>query len=574
MLRNIFAFLPAIVLTCVSGLGHAAGDQVNSLRVAAIQMVISNDVEENLSRILRGIAEAAESDARLVLFPETALSGFDRETIKQLDWSGLKQAMDAVAERAKENNVYVLYGCATQSDRERPYNSAVLIGPDGAEITRYHKLGPEPWFTPGDHLTLFEIDGIPCTAMVCHDERYPEVVRLPVLSGALACFYLSYEINSMEAALRKAEGYRAQLIARAVENGIWVCQANGIGPLGDSNTKSLGHSRIVSPDGVVQVEAPALVDTMIVEEIRPSDSGRGNALESLELSPVGDWWREGIKLVRHANSPRAELLDASSKSIVDVKNTVRLALMQTVPAKWELDKNFDVFLKMLDVASDEQAEVFVTPECWLDGYAAPDKSSTPAKLQAIAQPLVGSKYLDRVAAEARKRSMYICFGFTSLEDHKIFNASGLWNDHGELVGVYHKTHLQTHDLQYEFGRELPVWETPWGPLGIMICADRRWPETARTLRLQGARLILNPTYGMHHEANEWWMRTRSYENQCFIAFAHPNVGFVVDPKGNVLSKRDEQPGVLISDVDLSQATDDNHLRDRRPELYRAITDLK
>ena len=170
--------------------------------------------------------------------------------------------------------------------------------------------------------------------------------------------------------------------------------------------------------------------------------------------------------------------------------------------------------------------------------------------------------------------MNICFGFSSLEDGKVYNASGLWDDQGKLVGVYHKTHLQTHDLQYEFGAGLPVWDTPWGPMGIMICADRRWPETARTLRLQGARLILNPTYGMHHEANEWWMRTRSYENQCFIAFTHPNVGFVVDPKGKVADKRDEQPGVLISDIDLSRATNDNHLKDRRPELYRAITDFE
>ncbi len=208
--------------------------------------------------------------------------------------------MKTVAACAKQHDLYVLYGCATQSEKERPYNSAVLIGPEGKEITRYHKLGPEPWFEPGDHLTLFEIDGVPCTAMICHDERYPEVVRLPVLSGAVVCFYISYEINSMEAALRKAEGYRAQLIARAAENGIWVCQANGIGPLGESNAKSLGQSRMIAPDGVVRVEAPALVDTMIVEEIRPSDAGRRNALESLELSPVGNWWREGLKLVKHA----------------------------------------------------------------------------------------------------------------------------------------------------------------------------------------------------------------------------------------------------------------------------------
>ena len=101
----------------------------------------------------------------------------------------------------------------------------------------------------------------------------------------------------------------------------------------------------------------------------------------------------------------------------------------------------------------------------------------------------------------------------------------------------------------------------------MICADRRWPEVARTLRLQGARLILNPSYGMHHEANEWWMRTRACENQCFVAFAHPRVSFVAGPDGNLAAKRAEDtPGVLVCDLDLSQAREDNHLADQRPEL--------
>jgi predicted amidohydrolase len=165
----------------------------------------------------------------------------------------------------------------------------------------------------------------------------------------------------------------------------------------------------------------------------------------------------------------------------------------------------------------------------------------------------------------------MCFGFTSREDGRIYNAAGLWGADGKRIGVYHKTHLQTHDLQFSPGESLPVWPTPWGPTGVMICADRRWPETARTLRLQGARLILNPSYGMCHEENEWWMRTRSYENQCFIAFAHPKVGFVVDPRGKLAAKLDgEGPGVLVYEVDLAEAKDDNHIRDRRPDLYRVI----
>jgi predicted amidohydrolase len=114
---------------------------------------------------------------------------------------------------------------------------------------------------------------------------------------------------------------------------------------------------------------------------------------------------------------------------------------------------------------------------------------------------------------------------------------------------------------------------------MMICADRRWPETVRTLRLKGARLILNPTYGFYNDLNEAMMRTRSYENQCFIAFAHPRQSLVTDPQGRVLARQDglesesHLPRLLLCDVDLSQATQDNHLRDRRPEIYAPITSI-
>ena len=253
--------------------------------------------------------------------------------------------------------------------------------------------------------------------------------------------------------------------------------------------------------------------------------------------------------------------------------SVRLALLKAVPEKWKLEANFDLFLRSLEEAERAGAERFVTPECWLDGYAASEAESTPEKLRGIAQGLAESDYLARVGAEARKRSIFICFGFTSLEGERIYNAAGLWSAEGNLFGVYHKTHLQAHDLQFAPGDSLPVWPTPWGPVGIMICADRRWPEAARVLRLKAARLILNPSYGMCHEANECWMRTRGYENQCFIVFVHPRVAFVVGPEGNLEAKRDDdEPGLLIYEADLNRARDDNHLRARRLEFYKIIAE--
>lgn len=261
--------------------------------------------------------------------------------------------------------------------------------------------------------------------------------------------------------------------------------------------------------------------------------------------------------------------------IVEPKDNVRLGLFQHVPKKWELEHNFAAFLEGLETASAGGVELLITPECQLDGYAAPDKESTRKRLFGIAQDIEDSQYLNRVGREAKARRMSIVFGFTQKEGNKLYNAAGLWDSSGDLVGVYHKTHIQTHDKQYDPGMSLPVFESPWGPLGIMICADRRWPETARTLRLKGARLLLCPSYGLYHQANEWWMRTRSYENDCFLAFAHPKVGFVSDPQSGLVGKLENtDKGVLIVDVDLSIATWQTHLRDRRPDLYGPICSSK
>lgn len=517
-------------------------------------------MEANLARIGTGIEEAAHRGARVAVFPECALSGFDKETVAALDWARVDAARKQVAAWADVHDLYVIYGCATPSGQDKPFNSAIILNPDGAEIFQYHKMVPEGWFTPGDRLALFQIDGVPATLVICHDERYPELTRIPVLGGARILFYISYEINNLDAAHRKIENYRGQLIGRAAENQIWVVQSNGITPEAERNgSASLGYSRIVAPSGNVLEEAPELQPALLVRTLDPNEASRGNALRSLQIGPLAAWWKEGLGILESSAH------GASIQAVAPPKNKATLALLQGVPVKWDLEANFKTFLDGLTDAV--AADLYLTPECWLDGYAAPDKNSTPERLREIAQDPDTSPYLQRVAEEVKARGLYICFGFTSLVDGKIYNSMGLWDDRGNRIGLYHKTHLQTHDLQYAAGESLPVFPTPWGPLGIMICADRRWPETARTLRLKGAKLILNPSYGMHHEKNEMWMRTRSWENQAFIAFCHPNVGFVANPKGDITGKRDEEPGVLLTTVDLSEARDDNHLQDRRPDLY-------
>ena len=200
----LFAIWTVVFLGFVSSPSSSEGSK---LRVASVQMEVSNQIEDNLERITKGIREAKEEDARVVMFPETALSGFDEKSIENLDWTKLDRAMKSIAQAADENDLYVIYGTATRSADRNPFNTAVVVGPEGEDVFRYHKMVPESWFKRGDRLGFFHIDGVTSTIIVCHDNRYPELVRIPAIRGAQICFYISYEINGLKSALSKMENY-------------------------------------------------------------------------------------------------------------------------------------------------------------------------------------------------------------------------------------------------------------------------------------------------------------------------------------------------------------------------------
>jgi len=248
---------------------------------------------------------------------------------------------------------------------------------------------------------------------------------------------------------------------------------------------------------------------------------------------------------------------------------VRLGLIKAVPEKWNVEANWRTFDELAHAAASRGAQLVITPECFLDGYVAPvRKGFTRRRFEKVAQPLRGRGYVAKARDLARELGVHLVFGFTEKRAGGCYNAAALIDDTGKLLGVYHKTHLMGHDSRYLPGRALKVWDTSLGRIGIMICADRRWPETARTLKIKGAQLIANPTYGMHHLDNEWWMRTRSYENELFIAFAHPEVSLIAGPKGEIAAKLESNvPDVLVHDIDLD-AIPNEMFPHRRPDIYR------
>jgi len=265
-----------------------------SLKVAAVQMRSSRNLDDNVSRITNSIHACARKGARVVVFPECALSGYFLEVITKLSAAQLAAAVQQVSEACREAGVYSVVGTGWR-EGDKLFDSVLIIAPTGKVIERYDKIQlVETWPQAGDHLSVFKIDGVPCSVIICHDERYPELVRLPVLAGAKVIFYVSHESGLREE--KKIVPYRAQIQARAVENTVFVVHANA--PANPDASGSHGQSRIIAPDGNILHEGSISDEDVVTATLNLSQATRANARKSLERGPLRDWWKDGMRRVR------------------------------------------------------------------------------------------------------------------------------------------------------------------------------------------------------------------------------------------------------------------------------------
>lgn len=280
----------------VQGLAEDTARIPKSLRVSAVQFRSGSDLDENVHRHCSYIRRLAEQGSRVIVFPECSVTGYSDNAVSKVTAENLAEAESHIAKAAKEAGVYAVVGVPTKI-KDKTFNSAIVIDPQGKIIERYHKvqLAGERWAEPGDHLSVFPIYGIPCSIIICHDERYPELVRLPVLAGARIIFYISHESGMKHE--HKIEPYRAQIVARAVENTVYVVQANA--PAEKATLEgSHGQSRIIAPSGTIICEASIYEEEVVSADLETDKATGALARSSLRCEFLRDWWNQGAAKVR------------------------------------------------------------------------------------------------------------------------------------------------------------------------------------------------------------------------------------------------------------------------------------
>lgn len=173
--------------------------------------------------------------------------------------------------------------------------------------------------------------------------------------------------------------------------------------------------------------------------------------------------------------------------IGSMNDSILIGMGQQLVIPGEPEENLRRAEAMIAQAAAQNCKVVVLPECldlgWLD-----------SSMDTLAQPIPG-KYSSRLADAARDNGIYVAAGLTERAGDRFYNSAVLIDDQGEILLKHRKINElrfgAPHD-RYSIGDRLMVTETPFGCVGLLICADAFESAISETLARMGAQLILSP----------------------------------------------------------------------------------
>ncbi|PYE51925.1 N-carbamoylputrescine amidase [Deinococcus yavapaiensis] len=289
--------------------------------------------------------------------------------------------------------------------------------------------------------------------------------------------------------------------------------------------------------------------------------------------------------------------------------TVKLAVVQMSMTD-VLQENVAKAERFVREAAAEGANVILVPELFENLYFC---QAEREEFFSLAHEVDGHPFLGRFQDLARELGVVLPISFFERSGHAHYNSLAMIDADGDLMGVYRKSHIPDgpgYEEKYYFNpgdTGFKVWKTRYGTIGVGICWDQWYPETARAMALLGAEILLYPTaIGSEPEeaggidTKDMWQRAmigHAVSNVVYLAAAN-RIGservqhgdgkvteqafyghsFIADFTGTKQREfgKTEQ-GVLTLDLDLDKArtfrAGMGFFRDRRPELYAPLLTL-
>ena len=192
----------------------------------------------------------------------------------------------------------------------------------------------------------------------------------------------------------------------------------------------------------------------------------------------------------------------------------RVAVLQMRSVSREYESNIKTIIKFMAEAKQEGADILLLPECFITGYDLTidnDSAMTEGDLSPLCE-------------QAGKLGIGLVATALSKGERHPQNAAFVIGKDGKILMKYAKVHTCdfADEKVLEPGTEFKVCDFDGVKIGIMICYDREYPESARILMLKGAEIILVPNDCGSMRPRLQALSTRAYENMCGVAMANPN----------------------------------------------------
>ena len=276
---------------------------------------------------------------------------------------------------------------------------------------------------------------------------------------------------------------------------------------------------------------------------------------------------------------------------------MRVAALQLALSD-DMDANIAAVSKLVREAAAQGAKVILPPELFQGYYFCRHEHE---RFFARAYPTASHPAVVAMQALAKELGVYIATSYFEADGQHHYNSLVMIDDAGRIMGNYRKSHIPDgpgYEEKFYFrpgNTGFKIWPTPYGTVGVGICWDQWYPETARAMMLMGADILFFPT-AIGSEPQEPDLDTQRMWQRAMQGHAVSNVvpvvasnrtgveegqsfygsSFMADERGDIVEQfgREDQ-GVLVHSFDLAQARERRaafgFFRDRRPELYGRLT---
>jgi len=267
----------------------------------------------------------------------------------------------------------------------------------------------------------------------------------------------------------------------------------------------------------------------------------------------------------------------------------------------DLDANIASVSELVREAAGRGAKIILPPELFEGHYFCQTEED---RFFARAKPVGEHKAVQAMQALAAELKVYIPTSFFEADGPHFYNSLAMIDDAGKLMGVYRKTHIPDgpgYEEKFYFrpgNTGFKVWLTRYGTIGVGICWDQWYPETARAMMLMGADILFFPTaIGDEPAAEE--LDTSRLWRRAMVGHAVSNVvpvvaanrtgaegamsfyghSFITDERGDLVADMGNgAQGVLDAKFDLERIARHRatfgFFRDRRPDMYgRLVEDI-